>query len=155
MRQKSPFYAPAQRPIVVLDRAPFIRGFLLGSLVALTAYSFLLLHSREASQSEVALTVAAVLESQTPLAIARAEEINDALTAYVESCGTDLANLAWSEAGVAQERYQLLSSFIPFSPDSLAEYMPDDFEIVLWDDLAQLGAKRKVDLLVAGVELDY
>jgi len=154
MRQSS-IQPGGLRPIVILDRAPFIRGFLLGSLVAMTAYAVLLLKVREEEPTLAAMSVAEVLESQTSLAIARAEEINHALASYVASCGRDLADLAWSEAGVAEERYQLLSTFIPFSPDSLAEYMPDEFEIVLWDDLEAAAAERKVDLLVAGVVLDY
>ena len=89
------------------------------------------------------------------MAIARAEEINLAAAAYVENCGPDLAARAWREAGDAQERYQLLSSFIAFSPESFAEFMPKDFEIRLWDELGESTHEQKVVLITAGKAVLY
>jgi hypothetical protein len=159
MRPNLPSYQLGQRPIVLFNRAPFIRGFLLGSVVALGAYVALYLCVWQESPSLDRISIAEALDAgigeQTAVAIARAEEINHAITAYVESCGKELAGLAWSEAGAAEERYQLLSSFMPFSPDSLEDYMPEQCEIVLWDDLGQVGSRRKVDLLVAGDSTEY
>ena len=159
MRQNLPSYQSGQRPIVLLNRAPFIRGFLLGSVVAMGAYVALYLCVWQESPSLDRISIAEAIDAgigeQASLAIARAEEINRAVSDYVASCGRELAGLAWSEAGAADERYQLLSSFIPFSPVSLDDYMPEECEIVLWDDLDQVGEQHKVDLVVAGVVLDY
>lgn len=159
MRQNQPSAKAAQRPIVILDRAPFIRGFLLGGVVALSAYAALYFCVWQESPSLERISIAEAIDAgigeQASLAIARAEEINRAVSDYVASCGKELAGLAWSEAGAADERYQLLSSFIPFSPVSLDDYMPEECEIVLWDDLEQVGAQHKVDLVVAGIALDY
>ena len=79
--------------------------------------------------------------------------INLAAAAYVENCGPDLAARAWREAGDAQERYQLLSSFIAFSPESFAEFMPKDFEIRLWDELGESTHEQKVVGLVSSFDL--
>jgi hypothetical protein len=146
-----------QAPILIRDRAPFYRGFLLGSLVALLVYAGLFGKVWDRSQRSLAASVAAVGadETWTELAIARAEEINLAAAAYVESCGRELAEQAWREAGDPDQRYQLLTSFIPFSPDSLDEYMPDDFELVLWDQVESEPATNKVGLLAAGMVLEY
>ena len=117
MRQNLPSYQSGQRPIVLLNRAPFIRGFLLGSVVAMGAYVALYLCVWQESPSLDRISIAEAIDAgigeQASLAIARAEEINRAVSDYVASCGRELAGLAWSEAGAADERYQLLSSFIP------------------------------------------
>jgi len=154
----SPPYRPPLAPIVIKDRRQFNVGFVAGGIAALVIWAGILISQRWEGQEELraaAVAAAASAGSQAQLAIARAEEINRAVAAYVENCGEDLAGQAWSEAGVADERYQLLTSFIAFSPRSLDEYMPENFELVLWEDLGEATSRDKVGLLVDGAVLEY
>jgi hypothetical protein len=154
------------QPIVIRDGSRCARGFLAGLSVALLGYISLFLHLRSASQEEVESAASAIWANGqiTDLAIARAEEINMATAAFVETCGQELAEREWREAGAAEARYELLTSFIAFSPTLLDDYMPGEFEIVLWEDLREAGVskqdsvtspKTKVALLAGGTAIEY
>ena len=153
MPKKTTVMPPAQKPLVIHDRSRFTNGFMLGSIVAVAIYAAVFAKVREGSQVPTVASGEAM--PLTELAIARAEEINLAAAAYIESCGPDLADQAWREAGVAQERYQLLSSFIAFSPRNLDAYMPEEYQIVLWEDLSERAQEEKVVLLASGNLLEY
>lgn len=144
---------------MIRDREPFKRGFMVGSVVALLIYAGLMAKIWNQPSGDLRNPLVTISirtsEPQTDLAIARAEEINLALAAYVAGCGRELASRAWSDAGMAEERYQLLTSYIPFSPEFLADYMPEAFEIALWEDLRDVRAGGKVDLLLAGEVVTY
>lgn len=145
-------------PILIKDRSPFYRGFLYGSLIAIAVYAAIFARLLERPSADLTAALAVFNGGDSPLAelaIARAEEINVAAAAYVDSCGPDLAARAWREAGGAEERYQLLSSFMAFSPQSLAEYTPDRFEILLWEELGGDASEQKVELLTAGMTVEY
>ena len=147
-------------PIIVVDHSRFYFGFLLGALVALAGLLWGLNQVGEggfgSSRVVQAAMVGGVAASPlTELAIARAEQINVAAAAYVENCGGKLARQAWDEAGNSEERYQLLTSFIRFAPESLHEYMPERFELVLWDDIESAATSDKVGLLAGGSAMEY
>jgi hypothetical protein len=65
------------------------------------------------------------------LAITRAEALNMAMAAFVQSRGRDNASKAWQRAGSLQARYQLLFPFLAFAPVSCEQYMPLDFRFEL------------------------
>ena len=114
----------SSEPMVIKDRSPFYRGFMVGSLVAIAVYAAMFARLLELPGRDVNAALA-VIDAHDPffagLAVARAQEINFAAAAYVENCGQDLAARAWREAGDAQARYQLLSSYIAFSPESFTD----------------------------------
>jgi hypothetical protein len=150
---------PHQIPLLINDRGPFYRGFLLGSVVAFMIYAGLFVTIWYQPVGVFAEALPAMiqvdLDGRTTLAIARAEQINAAAVAYLENCGSALAEQAWREAGGSQERYELLSSFIAFSPTEFADYMPEEFEMVLVEQLPSHAEGRRVNVLVAGSVLEY
>lgn len=147
----------SSQPIVIKDHSQFKIGFIAGGIASLLILTGIFVSQKLASQRDLEAAAIAVASAghQTELAVARAEEINLAAAAYVENCGARLAEQAWREAGVAEERYQLLTSFIAFSPGSLADYMPENFELVLWENLQDAISRHKVGLLEDGTRLEY
>lgn len=142
--------------LVVVDRSRFANGFMLGGIVSMVVGGWLVMQvGRRAGDGELGAAAVAAAGPQIELAIARAEELNQAAVAYMESCGRELADQAWREAGTADERYQLLTSFIAFSPAALGDYLPEPFEVVLWEELHEVLTSRKVGLVADGASLEY
>jgi len=146
--------------MVIRDRSQFVGGFVAGLMLVTLSLGVWFLHQKRQDRLQEGRNLTAVLEIETEatqLAILRAEEINLAKDKYVESCGIELATLAWREAGEDGLRYELLSTFIPFSPPSLEEFMPRDFELVLWDNLRKSGdgAGAKVQLIAGETLIKY
>ncbi len=78
------------------------------------------------------------------LAITRAEAINLAIAAFIQSRGRESAVREWHANPTDQDRYLLLAPFLAFAPTELRDYIPDGYEIEL---PAQIRTRlRKVEL---------
>lgn len=60
------------------------------------------------------------------LAITRAEAVNMAIAAFIQSRGRANAADAWDDTTTAQQRYSLLAPFLAFAPATESAYMPGD-----------------------------
>ena len=81
--------------------------------------------------------VAVKQDSETNMAISRAEALNIALVSYVQANGHENANEYWNRQSNAQGRYSLLSSYLAFAPSNLFEYMPSGYQISLPTDIGK------------------
>ena len=75
--------------------------------------------------------IAVKQDSETNLAISRAEAMNLALVSYIQSYGRTNATSTWDAQGSEQMRYSLLASYLAFAPAQVADYMPSGYSIVL------------------------
>ena len=83
--------------------------------------------------------VAVKQDSETNMAISRAEALNIALVSYVQANGHENANEYWNRQSNAQGRYSLLSSYLAFAPSNLFEYMPSGYQISLPTDVRRIS----------------
>jgi prepilin-type N-terminal cleavage/methylation domain-containing protein len=86
-------------------------------------------------------------DGEVNLAISRAEAVNMAMAAFIQSQGRTTANGAWEDADDAADRYGLIKPYLAFAPDAFADYMPGGYEITLPTSLVNLG---KVELTAPG-----
>ena len=77
-------------------------------------------------------------DSETNLAIARAEAVNVALVSFMQSYGRTNATNTWSTQTSDQARYTLLASYLAFAPAALTDYMPNGYAITLPSSIATL-----------------
>ena len=80
-------------------------------------------------------------DSEENLARARAEAINMAIAAYVQSLGTNAAQVNWSAAGSDNARYLLVRQYIAFSESSLSLYTPGGYTNSLPSTISPLTTK--------------
>jgi hypothetical protein len=92
------------------------------------------------------------LAQELELAIARAETINLAMVAFIQSNGLERAKVLWDESKNADNRYRLLVPFLAHTPDSIDEFMPQGHSLQLPESLLPL---QKVPLLAGGETLEY
>jgi hypothetical protein len=78
------------------------------------------------------------------LGITRAEAVNMATVAFIQSRGRERAEAEWIAAAGVQERYELLSPYLAFAPKNFEDFMPAGYSVVLPKDLRTLS---KVPLL--------
>lgn len=83
--------------------------------------------------------VAVKQDSETNMAISRAEALNIAMVSYLQANGHDNASDYWGKEINAQGRYALLSSYLAFAPSNLFEYMPSGYQIKLPGDLRRIS----------------
>ncbi|MDC0048167.1 type II secretion system GspH family protein [Verrucomicrobia bacterium] len=83
--------------------------------------------------------VAVKQDSETNMAISRAEALNIAMVSYVQANGHDNASDYWGNEINAQGRYALLASYLAFAPSNLFEYMPSGYQIKLPGDLRRIS----------------
>ena len=83
--------------------------------------------------------VAVKQDSETNMAISRAEALNIALVSYVQANEHENANEYWNRQSNAQGRYSLLSSYLAFAPSNLFEYMPSGYQISLPTDIGKIS----------------
>ncbi len=69
-------------------------------------------------------------DSETNLAIARAEAMNMGVASFVQANGRDAAGTAWSGA-TSEQRYNLVSPYLAFAPNSFNSYMPTNYGLAL------------------------
>ncbi|MGI9242561.1 MAG: hypothetical protein ACR2RV_17315, partial [Verrucomicrobiales bacterium] len=89
---------------------------------------------------------------RTNLAITRAEAINMAIAAYIQSRGRTEAELEWDQAEGEQARYETLAPFLAFAPTEFEDYMPEGYSIEMPKALTEL---RKRHLMCDGVAVVY
>ena len=75
--------------------------------------------------------IAVKQDSETNLAISRAEAMNLALVSYIQSYGRTNATSNWESQASDQMRYALLASYLAFAPAQVSDYMPSGYEISL------------------------
>ncbi len=82
--------------------------------------------------------VAIKRDSERNLAISRAESVNMAIVAYMQTNGRDAAETEWASTTNDQERYVLLSPYISFAPATFLEFTPAGYSMTLPPDLRTL-----------------
>ena len=83
--------------------------------------------------------VAIKRDSELNLAISRAEAVNMAVASYIQANGRDTAVTNWSGLADEEARYDSLSAYLAFAPESFTDYVPGGFAIDIPDDLASLS----------------
>ncbi len=91
-------------------------------------------------------------DSETNLAIARAEAVNIALVNYIQSYGRTNATSTWGTQTSDQARYSLLASYLAFAPANVGDYMPSGYTITLPSSIATIS---KVPLSGPGGTIHY
>lgn len=80
-------------------------------------------------------------DSETHLAVARAEALNLAMASYVQSVGSTTASTDWpsgSGATVDQARYVLIAPYLAYAPTNLTDYMPAGYSVTFDESLVPL-----------------
>lgn len=95
--------------------------------------------------------IAVKQDSETNLAIARAEAINMSMVNYIQAYGRDNAKTTWA-GKTDQQRYELLAAYLAFAPALFTDYMPTDYSVAL---PATLGSISKVPLSGPGGTITY
>jgi|GEM_PF-919657 len=80
-------------------------------------------------------------DSEDNLARARAEALNMAIAAYVQSLGTNAAQSNWAAAGNDSAKYLLVRSYIAFSETNLTLYTPSGYTNALPSAISPLTTK--------------
>ena len=83
-------------------------------------------------------------DSEDNLARARAESLNMARAAYVQSLGTNSAQSNWSAAGNDDARYLLIRPYIAFSETNRTLYTPNGYTNTLPSTISPLTTKVSV-----------
>jgi len=89
-------------------------------------------------------------DSETHLAIARAEALNMAMASLVQARGIAAAGSAWS--GNDETKYGLIAPYLAFAPPTLAAYTPGGYNLAFPTTLAPL---TKVTLTKGATVLTY
>lgn len=122
-------------------QSDYRRGFSLVEVLAATAIigviTFLALPN----------IIAVRQDAEANLAITRAEAVNMAIAAFIQSRGRANAADAWDDTTTPQQRYSLLAPFLAFAPATEAKYMPgDDNEGYFLDYPSTLASLTKITL---------
>ena len=96
--------------------------------------------------------IAVKQDSETNLAISRAEAMNLALVSYIQSYGRTNATSTWDAQGSEQMRYSLLASYLAFAPAQVSDYMPSGYSISL---PARIDTLSKIPLSGPGGTIFY
>ena len=91
-------------------------------------------------------------DSETHLAVARAEALNLAMASYVQSVGSTSASSNWSGAADDQARYVLVSPYLAYAPTNLTDYMPAGYTATLPTSVVPL---TKAGLLKSSTPISY
>lgn len=91
-------------------------------------------------------------DSETHLAIARAEALNMGMASLVQARGITAAGTAWDAAANDEARYSLIAPYLAFSPATLAEYTPGGYTMSFNSTLTPM---TKVNLLKGGATINY
>lgn len=89
-------------------------------------------------------------DSETHLAIARAEGLNMAMASFVQAQGSTAAATAWT--GNDEAKYALVKPYLAFAPSTLADYTPGGFALAFPASVLPL---TKVTLSKGGTALTY
>lgn len=91
-------------------------------------------------------------DSETHLAIARAEALNMGMASLVQARGITAAGTAWASTANDEARYSLITPYLAFAPATLAEYTPGGYTMSFNSTLTPL---TKVTLLKGGAAISY
>jgi len=91
-------------------------------------------------------------DSETHLAISRAEALNMGIASYIQSRGLTTAHAAWQGAANDEARYTLIAPYLSFAPGTLAAFTPDGYGLTFPTSLTNL---QKTALTKNGSNLDY
>jgi prepilin-type N-terminal cleavage/methylation domain-containing protein len=94
-------------------------------------------------------------DSETHLAVARAEALNLAIASYVQSVGSTTASSSWPSASGAtadQARYVIVSPYLAYAPPNLTDYMPAGYTATIPTSVVPLS---KVELSKSGTSIGY
>ena len=83
--------------------------------------------------------ISAKKNSETNLAISRAEAINVAMVSYVQAYGRTNATNTWASQTSDQARYELVAAYLAFAPALEEEYMPSGYNITLPTTIATIS----------------
>ena len=92
-------------------------------------------------------------DAEQNLAITRAEAINMATAAFIQSRGRQNAKTEWAAESGDLGRYQLLAPFLAFAPDTPDTYMPKDYYLTYpttLDSLSKVPLRFDPDVNVTG-----
>lgn len=96
--------------------------------------------------------VAIKQDSETNLAISRAEAANMAVVSYIQANGKDAVASGWGTMN-NQARYAALLPYLSFAPATIVEFTPNGFTITLPVNLNSLTKSTLVDY--ASVPVPY
>ncbi len=91
-------------------------------------------------------------DSETHLAIARAEALNMGMASLIQSRGTTAAGTVWGTAANDEARYALLTPYLSFAPPTLDEYTPGGYALALPTTINPL---TKATLSKGGTQIGY
>lgn len=91
-------------------------------------------------------------DSETHLAIARAEALNMGMASLIQARSSTVANAAWMAASTDEARYGLVTPYLAFAPATLASYTPGGYSLTLPSSLVPL---TKATLSKNGTEIAY
>lgn len=77
-------------------------------------------------------------DAEQNLAVTRAEAVNMATAAFIQSRGRANASDAWDDTTTAQQRYSLLAPFLAFAPATEGQFMPEGYFLEYPSSLASL-----------------
>lgn len=83
-------------------------------------------------------------DSETNLAISRAEAANMAIVSYIQANGKDAVSSGWGTMN-NQGRYVKLLPYLSFAPPTIVEFSPNGFTITLPGNLNALTKSTLVD----------
>jgi prepilin-type N-terminal cleavage/methylation domain-containing protein len=96
--------------------------------------------------------IAVKQDSETSLAIARAEAANIALVNYVQSYGRANATSTYNAKTTPQARYSEIAPFLAFAPADEASFMPSGYSLTWWTTINTIS---KVQLNGPGGIITY
>jgi prepilin-type N-terminal cleavage/methylation domain-containing protein len=91
-------------------------------------------------------------DSETHLAITRAEALNMGTASFIQARGLTAANATWQAAANDEARYTLIAPYLSFAPGTLAAFTPDGYGLTFPTSLSNL---QKATLTKNGNELAY
>jgi len=91
-------------------------------------------------------------DSETHLAIARAEALNMSMASFVQGQGIAAASAAWTSASTDEAKYTLIKPYLAFAPATLALYTSGGYALAMPGSLAPL---TKVTLSKGGSAINY
>lgn len=94
-------------------------------------------------------------DSESHLAVARAEALNLAMASYVQALGSTAAESAWDGATTDQARYTQITPYLAYAPTDLTGtngYMPDGYSVTFPTTLVPLS---KATLYSGTTQISY
>jgi len=91
-------------------------------------------------------------DSETNLAISRAEALNMGMASYIQARGISTANAGWIGAANDEARYTQITHYLAFAPNTLAQFTPSGYALSFPASLTNL---QKVTLSKDGTNVPY